>query len=316
MKNLAFLLSLPFLHTATVVAQPDTIWHKGGLGGLNFNQVALSNWAAGGESSLSLGIVSNLFANYKDSIKTWDNTLDLGYGIIRSGANGLRKNDDRIDLLSKFGMAAFTNNIYYAALLNFKSQFAPGYPYPDDSTVISRFLAPAYIIASLGVDWKPKDYMSFYFSPATGKTTLVLDQDLADAGAYGVEPAVYDTAGNKISNGHKVRNEFGAYFAFNFNKTVWENVNLSTRLTLFSNYADHPENIDVNWDMLIGMKINKFLVASITTSLIYDHDIPVPIYEKANGVKTQVGTGPRTQFKEVFALGISYRFEGYGVRRD
>lgn len=307
---LALLLSI-----VNTQGQLDTTWRSGGLGGLNFNQVALSNWAAGGESSLSLGIVSNLFANYKDSVKTWDNTLDLGYGIIRTSGN-LRKNDDRIDLLSKFGRAAFAKNIYYAALVNFKTQFAPGYAYPDDSTVTSRFLAPAYIIASVGLDWKPKDYMSFYLSPATGKTTIVLDQNLADAGAYGVEPAVFDTAGNKVSNGHLVRNEFGAYFAFNFNKAVWENVSLSTRFTLFSNYTDHPENIDVNWDMLIGMKINKFLVASITTSLIYDHDIPVPIFEELNGVKTQVGTGPRTQFKEVFALGLSYRFERYGVKRD
>jgi hypothetical protein len=309
---LTLLLQVPVV--LTTIAQADTTWHKGGIGGLNFNQVALSNWAAGGESSMALGIISNLYANYADSIKTWDNTLDLGYGFIRSGGSPIRKNDDRIDLLSRFGRKAFTEKLRYAALLNFKSQFAPGYAYPDDSTVISRFLAPGYIIASLGMDWKPTDYMSLFLSPATGKTTLVVDQDLADVGAYGVERAEYDTSGSKIKDGRMVRGEFGAYFNFNFNKPIWENVNLYTRLTLFSNYADHPENIDVNWDMLIGMKINKFLAATISTTLIYDHDVPVPIYEEVNGVKMKVGTGPRTQFKEVFALGLSYKFDHYSVR--
>jgi hypothetical protein len=74
--------------------------------------------------------------------------------------------------------------------------------------------------------------------------------------------------------------------------------------------AANRGNIDINWDVLISMKINKFLTTSLMTNLIYDHDINLPTIKKINGVKTEIGSGPKTQFKEVFGIGLSYRIEG------
>jgi hypothetical protein len=76
---------------------------------------------------------------------------------------------------------------------------------------------------------------------------------------------------------------------------------------LFSDYLKDPQNIQVNWEMLISMKVNKFISASISTNMIYDHNIPVPVEREINGVKV-AGTGPRLQFKEVLAVGFSYKF--------
>ena len=85
----------------------DTIpqaWKTGGMFNLNFNQAALSNWAAGGDkSSLSLSSLLSLYAFYKEGIRSWDNTLDMAYGLVQSTSLGTRKADDRIDLVSKYG---------------------------------------------------------------------------------------------------------------------------------------------------------------------------------------------------------------------
>jgi hypothetical protein len=287
-----------FLFISSNYAQtPDTtkLWTKGGVGSLNFNQVSLSNWAAGGQNSISAGAFLNLMANYKKDKITWDNTLDLAYGMTQIGSDPLRKSDDKIDLNSKYGRLAI-NKWYYSGLINFKSQFTDGYNYPNDSVIVSRFLAPAYFLLSIGMDYKPNDNFSFYCSPVTGKITVVNDQKLADAGAYGVD------------SGKTHREEFGAYITISYKKEIMTNVTFGTKLDLFSNYSHNPQNIDVNWDVILAMKINKYITANITTSLIYDDDTKIAIMKKINGVDTQIGAGPRTQFKEVLGIGLSYKF--------
>lgn len=304
------ILSLFLLFTLSSIAQTaDTIkyWKKGGLVSINFSQASFTNWAAGGENSLSGIAIFNTFANYKKDKNTWDNSLDLAYGLLQSGISALRKNEDKIDLSSKYGRYAFLEHWYYSALINFKSQFADGYNYPNDSVVISRFMAPAYLLGAIGIDYKPNSYLSLFISPVTSKTTFVNDQRLADAGAFGVDKAEYDSIGVKIKDGKLVRTELGGYLRFAYKKDIVKNVNFATKLELFSNYIENPQNIDVNWEVLIGMKVNKYLTANISTQLIYDHDIPVPVEREINGVK-EMGTGPRLQFKEVLSVGFSYKF--------
>ena len=160
-------------------------------------------------------------------------------------------------------------------MLNFKSQFSDGYDYPNDSVPISRFLAPAYILYSLGLDYKPNDKFSLFFSPITGKITIVSDGRLAAEGAFGVEPAKYDKSGVRIQAGKNVRYEFGAYLKSEINKNLMENVSLQSKLELFSSYDHNPQNVDVNWEVLIVMKINKFLSANVNTNLVYDDDIKI-----------------------------------------
>ncbi|MGQ0827395.1 MAG: DUF3078 domain-containing protein [Bacteroidota bacterium] len=286
-------------------------WIKGGIGTINFSQSSFTNWAAGGENALSVTALLNIFANYKKGANTWDNTLDLAYGLLKSGHSAPRKNEDKIDFSTKYGRKAFADHWYYSALVNFKTQFDVGYNLPDDSTVISHFMAPAYVIAALGMDYKTKDNsFNLLIAPLTSKTTIVNNQRLADAGAFGVEPAKYDSVAGEyvlVKHGNITRSEFGGFLKMTFKKDIVKNVNFSTRLELFSNYPEDPQHVDVNWEVLIGMKVNKFLAASISTQMIYDHDIPVPVVREMDGVKTP-GTGPRLQFKEVLAIGLSFKF--------
>lgn len=304
-KTLNFVTAL-LLVSCTAFSQDtltiaDTSWKTGGIVTATFNQVTLSNWAAGGANTVSLSSIGSFFAKYKKGKISWDNTLDVGYGVIKQGGEEIRKNDDKIELNSKLGRQ-FSKDWYYTFLLNAKTQFAPGYSYPDDTTVfkISDFAAPAYVLLSLGLDYKPVDYFSAFISPLTAKFTIVNDQDLADAGAFGVEPAIFDPlTGQLTSHGEKFRSEFGAYLNARFQKDIITNVNVMTKVDLFSNYAENPQNIDVNWEFLLTLKVNRLIVVTFGTQLIYDDDIDI-----ADGTSV----GPRTQFKQTFGAGLSYKF--------
>ncbi len=285
----------------------DTLtgWHTGGMISLNFSQTSLVNWAAGGQNSIAGNGLIGLFANYQKKKMTWDNSLDIGYGMLRQGKDDVRKTDDKIDFLSKYGRRA-SRDWYFAGLLSFKTQMTSGYNYPNDSVYISQFLAPAYTLFALGMDYKPTDNLTLFISPITGKFTFVQDDSLANVGAFGVTPAEYDNLGNLITAGKKSRAEIGGYLRFLYKKDVFENVAFQTKLDLFSNYLNNPQNIDINWEVLISMKVNKFITATIATHLIYDDDIMIDVDRNGDGVID--GKGPRTQFKEVFAVGFSYKF--------
>ncbi len=281
----AFLIAASFVsaqQAGSTSQQVDTSWKKGGFINVNFSQVSLDKWAQGGENSLALSGALNLFANYAKDKTTWDNNLDLAYAVLKSGPTPSRKSDDKIDFTSKLGRK-MSEHWSYSALFNFKSQFTKGYKYPDDSNVVSKFLAPGYVTLALGFNYKPVDYFEVFISPATGRLTIVNDEILSDAGAYGVKP------------GEKHRTEFGAYLNMKFKKDIMENVTLMTRLELFDNYSDdngnNRKNVDVNWETSLNMKVNKFITASIATQLIYDHDV----------IK-------HTQFKEVIGVGLGYKF--------
>ncbi|MCO6500785.1 MAG: DUF3078 domain-containing protein [Vicingus serpentipes] len=283
----------------------DTLdgWSTGGVFGINFTQVSLTNWSAGGENSISLNTFLSVFANYQKGNTSFDNSLDVGYGFLKSGNANTRKTDDKVDFTSKFGHKA-SKGWYYAGLANFKTQMMPGYNYPDDSTKISDFMAPAYILGAIGMDYKPNKYFTMFISPFTTKITIVNNQNLANAGAYGVDAAVLDTLNNIITKGKSIRSEYGGYLRTIFKKSVMKNVNLQTKLELFSNYGKNPSNIDVNWETLITMKVNKYIKASISTLLFYDDDIKIAIDKNNDGIIDKVG--PRVQFKEILGIGISF----------
>ena len=292
-----------FIPAFSVLAQGDTAavspWKLDGFLSQQLNQISFTNWAAGGENSFSTTSIGVITANYSKENNSWENKLDLAYGVIKIQNNPLRKNEDKIDFLSKYGRKV-SEKLNLAGLVNFRSQFADGYKYPNDVDIVSTFLAPGYLLAALGIDYKPVEFLSIFFSPATGKFTFVLDETLSEIGAFGVTP------------GEKVNPEFGAMATLTFNKEVFENVRLRSRLELFNNITDsdkrNRKNTDVNWETGVNMKVNRFITASVGFHLMYDHDIPISIYETINNEQVLVGTGPRTQFKQLFGIGLSYAF--------
>ena len=182
-------------------------WKKGGAMAVNLAQTSLTNWAAGGQKSVAINGILGLFANLKQGKSTWDNILDVGYGLLKQDKDDYRKTDDKVDFLSKYGRQAFSK-FYYAALLNFKTQMQPGYNYVDETTKnkISDLFAPAYLLMALGLDYKPNANFSAFFAPLTAKFTFVTDEELSNAGAFGVTP------------GKTSRGEFGGYLRAAYTK--------------------------------------------------------------------------------------------------
>ncbi|MDG1725444.1 MAG: DUF3078 domain-containing protein [Bacteroidia bacterium] len=289
---------------------PPVYWQKGGFGALNFNSLGLTNWAAGGVSANSVTAIGNIYRNYKKGKVEWRNNLDLAYGLIKNKGETLRKNEDKIDFLTK-GNYGITDKLSYSSLLNFKSQFAPGFDFSDptkddkDREEISKFLAPAYLTTSIGLNYNFTDYFSVYVSPATGKFTFVNDDSIAAKNIY--IPATLDNNGVQFYN-DRYRAEFGALFNAQFKKDLTKKISLTSTLNLFNNFTDvntaNRENIDVNWETMINMKLTEYIGVSFYTNLIHDNDVAVPLYED-NKI---VGSGPRTQFKRLLGIGFSYKF--------
>lgn len=271
----------------------DTIpkaWKTGGTFSLNLNQGSLSNWAAGGDKfSFSLNAYTNLYAFYKKGKYNWDNSLDLAYGMVNTTSLGSRKASDRIDLLSKFTYTLY-KKWSAGILINGRTQFDNGKAYEktpagvDTSYTISRFFSPAYLLASLGVDYKPYSNLSVFISPVTARFVVVKDKFLGPK--FGLDP------------GKTVRNEIGAYLSANYNQSIGKSFNYKTRLDLFSNYRSQPQNIDIYWTNVVTARITKFINFSFNLDMIYDDDT-----QNIDPTK-----GPAPQWLELMGIGVSYNF--------
>ncbi len=276
-------------------------WKHGGVVSLNGQEVSLTNWAAGGQGAISVGGLINVFFNYHKEKIIWNTNINLAYGVIKNGSDKTwLKTDDRIQLTSKVGREAF-KKAYYSALLDFKTQFAPGYNYPNDSTKISNFMAPAYGLLALGLDFEVDSNLSFFVSPATARVTYVGDNTLARQGAYGVQAEVKDNNGAVITPYRNIRYQFGGYAKMQYQRNIMQNVAFGTMVEVFSDYLNHPENLYVNWTTLLSMKVNKYISATFSTQLIYDPAVKI---QQADGKLV----GPRVQFKQVLGVGFSYKF--------
>jgi len=221
-------------------------WKKGGLYSLNLSQGSLNNWAAGGDKfSLAVNSLLSLYAFYKKDKNSWDNTFDFNLGYVNTTSLGSRKNDDRFDLLSKYGYA-LTSKLNAATLFNLRSQLFKGYTYKNNiKSLSSNFMAPGYILLSLGLDYKPTKELSIFVSPSTAR----------------VEP------------GKKSNFEFGAFASINYLKEFNKNLTYKGRLDLFSNYRHNPQNVDLYMTNVLNIKFSKVLSATWSVDLIYDDDV-------------------------------------------
>ena len=238
------------------------MWVKGGTLALNGTQGSLRNWAAGGDKfSLAINSYVNYYLFYRNGRQNWDNNLDFNFGLLQSTSTGTRKNDDRFDVLSKYGYN-FDGKWFLSGLFNFRTQFFDGYSYSaDDKTFSSTFLSPAYVLTSVGVDFKPSAKFSAFISPVTSRWVIVASSKLAKNGLYGVD------------SGRHAINEFGAFASINVIKPMSNNVSYKGRLDLFSNYRVRPGNVDVFFTNYFSFKINRYLAATYNLDMIYDDDV-------------------------------------------
>ena len=264
------------------------VWKTGGIFNLNFGQGSQSNWAAGGDDfSLSIASYLGFYAFFEKGKYSWVNTLDFNYGFVNSTSLGSRKNDDRIDLLSKLGYE-LNPKLNLAGLFNFHSQFSKGYKYFGDTArdLLSNFMAPGYFLLSVGLDFKPAEGLSIFVSPVSSRWTIVNNDSLSVKGSYGVDA------------GEKVKKEIGAFLNLTYVTKISKTISYNGRLDLLSNYEHNPQNVDVMMNSTFAAKINKVLTGSVGLNLIYDDDVKLfgPDHDS-----------PALQLKQIIAVGLSVK---------
>lgn len=278
--------------------EPPKYWTNGILTQVGFSQVSLTNWAEGGSANISLNGLIDANANYAKDKMIFENRLKLSYGFIQSFESGtplneqFSKSDDRIQLDSKWGWMLL-DKLYFSALFNFRTQFSPTWSYdtstdPSTRTLQSKFMAPGYVSLGLGINYKPFNFLSFNISPATGNIVVV------------TEPSLRETYGNDIDEA--VRAEFGAQLKMDINY-AYKIFKISSALTLFSNYLENPDNIQVYWDVDASLALTKILTLTLRTNLIWDENIQIA--DAAGNL------APRVQFKEIVSLGLTWTLGQY-----
>jgi hypothetical protein len=287
-------------------------WTKKNKLGFDLTQIAFVNWSAGGTSSIS-GLFKGEFSRvYTLGNHKWANELLLKYGLNKQDGIELRKTDDAFLFNSTYGFRKDSlSNWYYSAKFNLNSQFTNGYSYPNTDNPISKLFAPAYVFLGAGAENANKaKNRTFYFSPVTLKTTLVLDQTLANQGAFGVKKAVYapdpldPNTQILIEEGQKIKAEFGILLTAYTKNEIFKNMFFENRLSLYTDYLNRFGNIDVDYATRLDLVVNEYVKANVGVHFVYDDDIKSK--KEVNG--EQITEGPKAQLKQVLGVGVVYAF--------
>ena len=309
---------------AEVKVEKPKYWTNSLKTNVSLGQTSLTNWAAGGDNTVSLAAFVDANANYKKNEMFWNNRLQLDYGFLYASSKPIiQKNTDRIYLESKWGYKTEAmKNFYFSANYDFKSQFAPGYEYKTPSVEglenlpmkdkvqawmdarkpLSGILSPAYTNLALGIDWAPAKWLSVNFAPLTGGFVIVEDVRFRQSYSMPLRKEWEGITEGVPTDGSQLRSarfEFGAQLKVDAKVNVNDNFSYSTQVVLFSNYLDKPQNLRVNWDNRIDWKLAKYFSFTVTTNLIYDDK--VMIFSEKDGKTHQ-----RIQFKESVAFGFTY----------
>lgn len=294
------------------IIEMDTIkvvspWTNKNIVSFDLNEIAFVNWSQGGTSSVS-GLIKGTFTrNFDDNSIKWGNELLLRYGMNKQDGIEFRKTDDAIQFNSAFGYRTDTiTNWYYSAKFSFSTQFTNGYSYPNTEKPISKPFSPAYTFLGVGAEYASEDKsFTVYISPLTLKNTLVMDQILANKGAFGVRGALYDPITKElIRRGEMQRTELGFLVSSNYKTEIFENIMLENRLILYSDYINRFGNVDIDWKLQLDLKVNKYVRANVGTNIVYDDDIKT----KENVDGEEVTRGAKIQLKQILGIGVVYEF--------
>lgn len=337
-KHLLILIAVALLGINTPVCaqeegeeQPEKAWKTGAGIGLDFAQLFQLNPRQGaGQNRLGFGGALNVFVNHNKDRLAWENlgswqfgVQRLGSGIIAQGADTkipFQKAIDELRLNSKIGYKIGKDSkFFYAANLGLLSQITPTYTgtetFPGnflsdisglDQNPLSKLFSPATLTISLGIDYKPNDAFSFFYSPIGGKFIIVANDSIAATGVHG-NPVDKNISGEIISFDN-VDSQLGSLLRATFSsKFLEDRFAYSSSLLLFSNYLRNPQNVDLDWTNELAFSIFKGFQAALTVNMFYDDDVLVQItdYNAPNGVS---GLGKRVGVTQQFLLKYSVVF--------
>lgn len=281
-----------FLISSSLFAQqkkkdslPIPLWKIHGRFTFIFNQSSFTNWASGGENTIAGDLNINYDFNYKKKLINWDTRILTGYGLSYVSEKGYRKTNDRLEINSLFGIRSREKNWFFSNFINFKTQYARGYNYSESSNeLVSAFFSPAYLSLGPGVLWKKSDNLNLNIAPASARFTFV-DDDFS--GKFGV------------AKGENVAFSLGFNLSGYYKLSVMDNIEMENIITIYSDYLNKPKNIDIEYQVNIRFKVNKFVKMHLTAHTILD--------DNASG---------NAQFRELFGLGLNYSFHEKKVYKN
>lgn len=276
------ILSVVLLFSPIIgVAQTDTVkapeygWKHGMVAGLTLSQIGFTNWSAGGDNALSwaLSLDGKSVSDHENT--NWTNTYKFGFGQARISDAGLRKTDDKIELESILTYK-FNQYINPYAALTFKSQFAPGYKYDTPSKGIdqrvSGFFDPAYLTQSVGAGWQATKEVKT-------RAGIALRETFSDKYGYADDPKTPGRETSKVEGGLESVTDVDWIIA--------ENILFTSKLELFAP-LNNIDRVDIRSDNKLTMTVNKYITAIFSVQLL------------------NLSPFPRTQIKEVIAIGFTY----------
>lgn len=334
---ICFVFSSATAHPLAARTDSTRNWKFTAFTGLTFTQVAFYQWAQGGQNALSFLLDVQGTANFKKGKHSWDNALTAKWGMTAVGYYRknlktkfpFKKSDDLFEISTKYGYA-LTKKLNVSVASTFKSQLSDGYIYFNDTTradyqqyqennkaAITHFLAPANVTASIGLDYRPTDYFGLFFSPATAKLIIVRK--------FGNDPFVLEEKFG-VEKGKTVMAQAGAYWKLSFHKDIIKNINYKTQLEVFLTYTDMEgwkksalkplENgiippfggpVDIDWQNDLIFRVNKFIQATLSWRILYDHRTLVPVDADFDYVRDPIYKRG-IQIRQAFGLTFAYKF--------
>lgn len=309
-------------------------WTTGAGLGADFSQLLQINPRQGaGQNRIGFGGAVNAFGKYRKRRLAWDNLATWQFGVQRLGSGVISQGNeesripfqkaiDDFRFNSKIGyQTSAESKFFYAADLFLLTQFTPTYQGTDEypgnfltdvsgqNNLLSRLFNPATMNLSVGMDYKPNDNFSLYYSPLGAKFIFVPDDFIASLGVHGnpvegdpdPETGRYDVFENTFSAlGQSLRANYS-------NKFLDGRGAFTSSLLLFSNYLENPQNIDVDWNNELAFTIFKGLQLSATVNVFYDDDVRVQItdWDEPNGVS---GLGKRVSITQQLLLKYNVTF--------
>ena len=219
--------------TLASYGQSDTVkyWSTSFKGTVSATNARFTKWAAGANNSIALNGFARFQANYKKNRTKWENVVEAAYGFSDQTGVGFRKTDDKflIGTNLAYQISQDSGKLYWSTNAEFKTQFDDGFNFPNDSVRISTWMAPGYFNINTGIEYNPFPTLRIFATVLNGKFTFVQDDSLSARGEFGVDP------------GQKTRAELGLFTRAIYSKeNIVKNVNLESKLELFSNYIDRP----------------------------------------------------------------------------
>jgi hypothetical protein len=140
----------------------------------------------------------------------------------------------------------------------------------------------------VGLEYHPVEHFTVRISPFAPRLTIVQDPARFIAGVgpepYGVVPP------------ETVRYEWlGAQILAEYDKQIYENINLKWRYLMFANYETlEARRLDHRLDVDFVAKVGKYINVGLGGILLYDYD-----------------QDSEAQLSQIFSIGFLYTFQNY-----